>query len=83
MFDQYDSKVSKRLAESFTLWEQSFENRVKLSHVDIKKAKQILKDIGFQDVKDYQMRQGQVRFIRKDDLALAMLSGLNELVKDN
>lgn len=75
-----DPVISDKIKQHYSLWEQSRDNSVRIRHTHVSNARQILKDLGFNEFDDFQIRQGQIRFTKKEDMGLAMMSGLTELL---
>jgi len=81
-FGTLTPSVTSRTAYFFEQWMDWKPRTVKLGRPtpSLTTIKSFLKEMGLKDLREYQIRNNEIRFKTSDDLALAKLNGLMEIV---
>lgn len=77
-FGTLTPSTEKRTAHFFSLWIDWRKHRVKLKRNSVRPVRSLLNEIGFKELWEYQLREGEVRFCNPDILAMAVLYGIDE-----
>jgi len=78
-FGSLSPNRSTRTAHFFDLWMTWRANRMKLKkHVSISDARTQLKTQGLKEFREFQIRNGEIRFASVNDKAMAILGGIEK-----
>jgi len=73
--------ISTRTAHFFQLWMDWRPRRLVLSkttrHTDVKR---FLTNMGLRDLREFQLRNNEIRFCSAEDMAMATLNGLRDVI---
>jgi hypothetical protein len=69
--------VGARTVYFFDLWMDWRVHRVRLKRNSMHSVRKMLKEAGFLEMWEYQIREGEVRFCNPDILAMAVLYGID------
>ena len=81
IIDIKDEKVKQRLLTNYNNWKEWSNNSVKVVYTTPEVSKEIIEilhGIGLVTLEHYQISRGEIRFRNQDDIALALLAGLEQ-----
>lgn len=81
-FGTLTPEVTRRTAYFFEQWMDWKPNTVKLGRPapQLYRIKTFLNSMGLKDLREYQIRNNEIRFKNSQDLAMAKLNGLQEVI---
>ena len=76
------TKLKHRTQVSFKNWDDWQRQSVPVNFRHYRTVAKLIKEMGITEFDEFQVRNGEVRFKTAEDMAFAVLNGLNEYIEN-